>query len=220
MKAFLKKYKHALILTYLPIYLAWFAFLEKTVTSRFHVVHMAVDDYIPFVEYFIVPYLLWFLYVAVAIVYFFFTDVSDYYKLCCFLFVGMTIFLIISTLYPNGHYLRPSVFEHDNIFTSLVQWLYATDTSTNLFPSIHVYNSIGVHLAVARSEKLRQHKWIQIASAVLMMSIVLATMFLKQHSVFDVITAFLTAAVMYSLVYGRELQHNRKNVFRRELQKI
>ncbi len=220
MKKLCQKYKHAWILSYLLLYLVWFAWLEQTVTTRFHVVHVALDNYIPFIEYFIVPYLLWFGYVAVGIIYFFFTDVPGYYKLCHFLFVGMTVFLVVSTLYPNGHYLRPSVFKNNNIFTMLVQALYSADTSTNLFPSIHVYNSIGVHLAVSHSEKLRQYKWVQIGSGVLMVSIILSTMFLKQHSVFDVVTAFIMAAVMYSFVYGKATQPSRRKVFRGELQKI
>ena len=219
-KELIKKYKHAWILSYLLLYLAWFGFLEKTVTTRFHVVHMAIDDYIPFCEYFIIPYMLWFGYVAVGVVYFFFTNVSDYYKLCGFLFAGMTVFLMVSTIYPNGHYLRPSVFADDNIFTDMVQWLYSTDTATNLFPSIHVYNSIGIHIAVSRSEKLRRYKWIQLASGTLMVSIILSTMFLKQHSVFDVITAIILAVVVYSLVYGREWQQNRRKVYQGQLQKI
>ncbi|MCI8893083.1 MAG: serine/threonine protein phosphatase [Lachnospiraceae bacterium] len=209
MRAFFKKYKHAWILLYFPIYLAWFAFLEKTVTRRFHVVHMAVDDVIPFVEFFIIPYLLWFAYVAVGIVYFFLHDVSEYYKLCAFLFVGMTVFLFISTVYPNGHYLRPSVFPRDNLCSTLVRWLYAADTPTNLFPSIHVYNSIGIHLAVSRSQELRKHRGIQIGSGILMLSIILATMFLKQHSVFDVMTALGMAVIMYTVVYGRALQQRK-----------
>lgn len=217
MKVYMEKYKHAWTLLYFPIYLVWFAFLEETVTRRFHVVHVAMDDFIPFIEFFIVPYLLWFVYVAVGMLYFFFHDVSEYYKLCAFLFVGMTIFLFISTVYPNGHYLRPSVFPRDNIFATLVQWLYATDTPTNLFPSIHVYNSIGIHLAVSHSRELRKHRFVQIGSGILMMSIILATMFLKQHSVFDVMTACGMAAVMYVMVYGRELQQ--KRMPRRVLQK-
>ena len=81
--------------------------------------------------------------------------------------------------------------------------LYAADTPTNLFPSIHVYNSIGVHLAISHNEKLKKNKTLQFLSFVLMVSIILATMFLKQHSVFDVCTAFLLAYVMYLLVYRR-----------------
>lgn len=213
----LRRYRHGWTLLYFPLYLVWFAFLEKTVTRRFHVVHVAVDDYIPFVEYFIVPYLLWFAYVAAGMLYFFFRDVSDYYKLCAFLFVGMTVFLIISTVYPNGHYLRPSVFPRDNVFASLVQWLYGTDTPTNLFPSIHVYNSIGIHIAVSHSRELKKRRGVQIFSGILMASIILATMFLKQHSVFDVVTACGLAAVMYTMVYGRQLQP--KKVLDQEFQK-
>lgn len=217
MKAFFKKYKHAWTLLYFPIYLAWFAFLERTVTRRFHVVHVALDDVIPFVEYFIVPYLLWFAYVAVGMLYFFFHDVSEYYRLCAFLFVGMTVFLIISTVYPNGHYLRPSVYPRNNLWSTLVQWLYAADTPTNLFPSIHVYNSIGIHLAVSRSQELRKHLGLQVGSGILMLSIILATMFLKQHSVFDVVTAIGMAVVMYTVVYGRELQQRKvpRHVFQK-----
>ena len=36
-------------------------------------------------------------------------------------------------------------------------------------------------------------------------SIIMATMFIKQHSVFDVLTAFVMAAVMYTLVYRYDL---------------
>ena len=220
MRAFIKKYKHGWILSYMLLYFPWFVYLEKTVTVRYHVVHMAIDDYIPFIEYFIIPYFLWFLYVAVAVMYFFFNNVTDYYKLCALLFTGMTVFLVVSTVYPNGHCLRPSVFENENIFTALVQRLYETDTATNLFPSIHVYNSIGVHIAVAKSENLRPYKWVRIVSGILMVSIVLSTVFLKQHSVFDVITACILIGIVYVLVYKREWQQSRKSVCQRELQKI
>ena len=189
-------------------------------TRRFHVVHMAVDDMIPFVEIFIVPYLLWFGYVALAMAYFFFKNVPDFYKLCIFLIVGMTIFLIASTVYPNGHYLRPRVFERNNIFITLVKGLYMVDTPTNLFPSIHVYNSIGVHLAVMHSEQLKDKRWLRRGSFVLMISIVASTMFLKQHSVFDVITGCITALVMYTLVYARDWQTNRKRSYQRRYREI
>ncbi|MCI9446866.1 MAG: phosphatase PAP2 family protein [Lachnospiraceae bacterium] len=213
LRELLYRYRHGWILSYLVIYQMWFIYVERTVTRRFHIVHMAVDDYIPFVEIFIVPYLLWFGYVAVAITWFFFKDVQDFYKLCAFLFVGMTVFLVVSTVYPNGHYLRPRVFERDNIFISMVKGLYMIDTPTNLFPSIHVYNSIGTHLAVMHSEKLREKKWVRRSSFVLMATIIASTMFLKQHSVFDVLTGCAMALVMYTLVYAREWQFGRRQTF-------
>ena len=212
-KELLYRYRHGWILLYLVIYQIWFVYVERTETRRFHIVHMAADDYIPFIEIFIIPYLLWFGYVALAIAWFFFKDVQDFYKICTFLFVGMTVFLVISTVYPNGHYLRPRVFERDNIFISMVKGLYMIDTPTNLFPSIHVYNSLGVHLAVMHSEKLKEKKWIRRISFVLMCTIIASTMFLKQHSVFDVVTGCVMALVMYTLVYAREWQFGRRDVY-------
>ena len=154
-----KEYKHALpLIIYGIIYLAWFGHLERTVTSHYRVIHVALDDHIPFCEIFVVPYLLWFAYVAVVVAYFFLRDKDDYFRTCTFLFTGMTIFLLVSTLWPNGHHLRPYIMPRDNVFTHLVARLYRTDTPTNLWPSIHVYNSLGCHIAVMHSSRLEKYK--------------------------------------------------------------
>lgn len=203
MKAFISKYKHAWLLLYAFIYMPWFMFLEQNVV-HYSKIHIALDDYIPFNEYFIIPYLLWFAYVAGAIMYFFFTNKQDYYRICAFLFIGMTVSLIICTIWPNGQDMRPVVFERENVFTDMVRSLYLTDTPTNVFPSIHVYNSIGVHIAVMNSAALKKKKLIRAASFILMVSICLATVFLKQHSAMDGFGAIAMAFIMYRLVYKEE----------------
>lgn len=206
MKNLIKKYKHAWVFLYAFIYLPWFVYLEKHVTDDYYIIHTALDEKIPFIEIFIVPYMLWFAFIAVTIAYFFFTDKSGFYRLITFLFTGMTLFLIISTIFPNGQILRPAVFDRDNIFIDAVKHLYQTDTPTNIFPSIHVYNSIGACIAIMHSEKLRQFRWVQYGSLVLGTLIILSTMFLKQHSVIDVAGAGFMAAVMYHFAYAAELK--------------
>lgn len=205
-KSLFYKYRHGLVLLYIFLYIPWFQYLESRKHIHFNVVHLAIDDYIPFCEYFIVPYMLWFGYVTFAVLYFFLKNKSDFYKICIFLFTGMTVFLLISTFYPNIQYLRPETFARNNTFVHMVQWLYHSDTPTDLFPSIHVYNSLGVHLAIINSESFKDNKKVKSFSFVLMVSIILSTMFLKQHSVFDVLTAFVLAAVMHSFVYIKNTQ--------------
>lgn len=201
MKTFIHKYRHALVLLYGLIYMPWFMWLESRADMPYHVIHVGLDDRIPFVEYFIVPYLLWFLYIAAVFLYLFFKDRREFYQYCIFLFTGMTLFLIISTVYPNGHLLRPSEFERNNIFTLAVQLLYQADTATNIFPSLHVFNSIAAHRAVVNNPALRKKRLIRGGSFILMVSIILATMFLKQHSVLDVISGILLGVLMDQLVY-------------------
>ena len=205
-KGLYAKYKHGIpLLLYLTVYLGWFAWLEKANTKNYYVIHVDMDDYIPFCEVFVIPYLLWFFYVAAVVAYLFLTNRQEYYKSFAFLATGMTLFLIISTLWPNGHHLRPPVMPRDNIFTQMTALLWQTDTPTNLWPSIHVYNSMGAHFAIMHCARLDGKKGIKIASGLLSVSIILSTMLIKQHSVFDVITGIALGAVMYALVYRREI---------------
>lgn len=205
--SYLKANKHFFLLLYAAVYIPWFCYVEKKVSadSHFHIIHMTLDDYIPFCEFFVIPYYLWFVYMGLSIVYIAFHDGPSCWKMGVFLITGMTVFLIISTVYPNGHQLRPDTFARDNFCVHLIQNLYTTDTPTNLFPSIHVYNSIGVHLALTHCDKLMSDpkwRWVKPVSLILMTSIILSTMFIKQHSVFDVLTAFALSAFMYSVCYG------------------
>ena len=70
------KYKHAIIILYIPIYLTWFLYLERRDSVKYTDIHCFIDDYIPFCEVFIIPYLIWFLYVAVTLVFLFFHEAS------------------------------------------------------------------------------------------------------------------------------------------------
>lgn len=206
MKEFINKYKHSWAFLYALIYIPWFKYLETNVTNNYNIIYTDIDSKIPFCEYFIIPYLLWFGYVAITLLFLFFTNVEDFYKMCIFVFTGMTLFLIISTIYPNGHNLRPTLFLETNFCTELVQKLYTIDTSTNIFPSIHVYNSIATHLAIIKSDKLKENKYITSILLILMILIVLSTMFLKQHSFLDVISAIILSIAMYFIVYKNKYQ--------------
>ena len=80
------RYKHVWILSYFIIYLTWFGYLERTVTTHYHLIHLPIDDYIPFCEYFVIPYIMWFGYVAFGIAFTALHDKKEFYRLCAFLF--------------------------------------------------------------------------------------------------------------------------------------
>ena len=78
LSALVKKYKHAWVFLYILVYMPWFLLLERHVTTNYHVIQIELDEHIPFIEYFVVPYLLWFVFIAAAFLYFFFTDVPGF----------------------------------------------------------------------------------------------------------------------------------------------
>ena len=58
----------------LLIYMPWFVYLEKRTDVRHYMIHSPIDNHIPFIEYFIIPYLLWFIFIAVTVAYFLIKD--------------------------------------------------------------------------------------------------------------------------------------------------
>ncbi|WP_026528723.1 phosphatase PAP2 family protein [Butyrivibrio sp. VCD2006] len=195
------------VIIYAFVYLTWFFHLEGTKELHYTEIHTALDDKIPFIEIFVIPYFGWFFYCAFFFCLFLLMyDMEDFFKNAAFFFTGMTLFLIISSIWPNIQYMRPAVMPRDNIFTQMIQGLYRTDTPTNLWPSIHVYNAIGTHLAVNNSKRF--DKWLKNSSLVFCILIILSTMFIKQHSVIDVIGGILFAVITNLVVYKSELVVN------------
>lgn len=202
MKLFLKKNKHVLLAAlYLPFYLMWFHYLEKTVQKDYHIIHCSLDSIIPFQEIFIIPYLLWFGLVVAMFLYLGFTNKQDFRQFVLFLFSGMTLYLIICTMFPNGQNMRPVIDPDKNVLTRLISMLWTVDTSTNVFPSIHAYNSIAVAIAAIRNEPLSRKPALLFGIIILCISICLSTVFLKQHSVLDVLGAIIMAMLFYRIFY-------------------
>lgn len=200
------KFKRRLtgVLIFGALYLLAFAWMEQR-DVRIHLIRMEIDRKIPFCEYFIIPYLLWFFFVAATVLYFalFCEDDREYYKLVTTLAIGMVLFVIISYVYPNGHNLRPKL-SGDSIFIRMVQILYKVDTPTNILPSLHVFNSIACGIALLKNRIVKQHRVLCAAIVVLAVSIVLSTVLLKQHSMLDVLVAFMMNLVCYGVIYVKE----------------
>lgn len=192
-KQFIYRYKHIFVALYFPVYMVWFMWLEARVDVPFTYIHCAIDDYIPFCEYFIIPYLLWFVYVfaTLALLFFDLKHLENYYQTIATLIIGMTASLLIYTLFPNAQSMRPTQFTHDNIFTQVISMLYATDTDTNVLPSIHVFNSLAIHAGLCRHATIHKQKIWRNGSFVLCLLICMSTLFLKQHSFLDVAAAIV-----------------------------
>lgn len=198
-----RKYRSLLVMgIYAVFYMIAFFYLEQR-NGAIHEIHFGIDAYIPFCEVFIIPYLMWFGYVAFTVCFLCIKDQEESEKLVSFLMAGMTIFIVVSAIYPNGHHLRPAVFPRDNVFTRMIAVLYASDTPTNVLPSIHVYNSIAIMIAVWRSKCFKGRRLITGFMLALGVSIIFSTVLIKQHSMIDVLLAFILSGLMYSICYKR-----------------
>lgn len=195
-----------LLIAYLPFHLIWYMLLEQiNAGDDYYLMHCALDDLIPFCEWFIFPYLSWFLYMAVTGLYLLVKDSKGFRNFMLLLWTGFFLSCLFITFFSTGQELRPDVMPRENLATWIVGLIYAFDTNTNVFPSMHVIGALAVAVGIAQSEVLQRYRWVQICSPLLCLLIICATVFLKQHSALDVLggVVFFAAAYIIVAVYKR-----------------
>jgi membrane-associated phospholipid phosphatase len=194
-----KKYGHFFLLIVFVFLILWFEYLKKTVVPK-HIMYSSFDSSIPFIKEFILAYFFWFAYMAIGFIYFGLVSRKEFYRLLIFITFSMCTGYIIFMLYPNGQFTRP-VVTGDDIFSKMVIFLYSICETNNVFPSLHVSNAIGVHLSVVYSDKFKNKSLIKTVSFILLILICASTVFVKQHSIIDVLGGVVLAVVIYLIVY-------------------
>lgn len=196
----LGRYQHAKYMLIIPLYMAIFWLEERYITSGYFVSHMRLDDLIPFEEWFVIPYFLWYPLMLGTGAYLFIKDVEGFKNYMLYIGGGFLLIVIFYAIFPNGQNLRPKTFENPNILTDIVKIIYGRDTNTNVLPSLHVVGTMGAMFALMKSPNL-QKWWLHVVNVVLAISICISTVFIKQHSILDVFTGVPLGFVYYFAVY-------------------
>lgn len=198
-----ERYRHLFLLLFWPVFGLLFLAVESGPLSARHYfpIHCSLDDLIPFCEFFVIPYLWWFLALAFMTVYTLLFDIAVFRRFMGFLIITYGITLLIYLIFPTCQQLRPEVFQRDNLLSRFMDGFYDFDTSTNVCPSLHVMGAMAVYFASRDIPRFRGIGWSSFfyLSTV---SICLSTVFLKQHSIVDVFAALPIAFWAGSLLFS------------------
>lgn len=197
------EYNHLWLLSFWPLYILRYLLVENlNPAAVYNPIYSPLDDRIPFHEGFLIFYVLWYISLVLMHLYTMLYDVESFKRYSKFLFLSMGISSVIFLVYPSCQNLRPAEFPRDNLLTRIVGLLYTIDTNTNVFPSEHAIGALAVLAAAINTKSLRSPGKIA-AFAVLAVLISLSTVFLKQHSILDVLAALPICAVAYVLCYRK-----------------
>lgn len=166
-----------------------------------YVVHSPLDDMIPFCEYFVVPYVFWYLLIVISLIWFALYNTENFKGLMTFIIVTQVVAMAIYIIFPNRQDLRPTDFPRDNFFSDIVSLLYTFDTSTNVCPSLHVAYSLGIASSWLK-EKSACGLW-KTFVVIAVILICLSTAFIKQHSVVDAFVAIPVCILAEVIAYGK-----------------
>lgn len=204
------EFRHLWLLAYWPVFGLLFLFVERIWTERTFVsVYCALDDKIPFCEFFLLPYLFWFVYLVGMHLYTLLYDRDAFEKMMRFIIVTYSLAIVIYLLFPTEQNLRPETFVRSNVFTAFMTHFYRFDTNTNVCPSIHVIGSVAVLCTAWQIPRFSTRGW-RFAFAVSCILICASTVFLKQHSILDVLAALPVCAVGWAMVFGRRVPRPRR----------
>ena len=197
------RFRHALLLGGWIAYFALYFLTENLIPAeRCHVIHCALDDRIPFNEGFVFFYVGWYFLVFGSLAWTFFFDVERFRKLQIFIMITQAAAMLTYILYPSVQNLRPAEFPRRNVLTAIMAFIYAFDTPTGVFPSLHVAYSLGI-LSVGLKDPRLPRMWKGLLTfAVIMISA--AVCFVKQHSALDVLSALPVGLLAEAIVYGKD----------------
>ena len=200
-----QKYGHWLYALILPLYLAGFFLEEHFIdgSAPYLVSYMPIDAHIPFCEWWYIFYVLWYPLLGGVGLYLAFRDPKGFKRYMTYIGVSFFTALLLFALFPNGQDLRPDLdtLGRENLFTRLIGVLYASDTNTNVCPSLHVVGSLAAWFAVLHNDRLRRTRWVPIVVGVLACLISISTVMIKQHSLLDMIVGVPYALFLYRLLY-------------------
>lgn len=195
-----EKMKRLSYMLSLPVIGSFYSFLNYDNGKVFSLV-TEIDKLLPFNQYFIVPYLLWYAFFPGMLIYFCFKDPELYKKQLWIINSGMLIcyitYIFFQTCVP-----RPIILESD-FFCELVKATYSRDNPYNAFPSIHVLTCYSI--LIGCRQLLSEKPVLMTTGICTSVLIIISTLFLKQHVILDVVAA-ITLVIILANIYERSQQ--------------
>jgi membrane-associated phospholipid phosphatase len=209
-KADWKKYSPLLLLLILPILGLMYTKTNTYSISNQEVYSLltAVDQSIPFIKAFALPYSVWILYIYVCLIYFFMKDINVYYRaLLTYIVCALLCYLIYSVFQTTVP--RPVVIGSDPI-SELIRYIYSRDQPFNCFPSIHCFSSYMVMRMVWTGSF--RNKWNVTFITGMSSLIIISTLFVKQHVIMDALAGMFLVEVVVagSVLLEQKLKDTRE----------
>lgn len=194
---FIKNNKYTWILIYLIFYLIIFFVLDVAIgaVGAKHILHLPIDDQIPFISAFFFPYMLWFPMLILLLIEFMLRDKQDFVNYWFMMFTGMNICFLVYIIWPNGLNLRVEVAESD-VLGQLMSMIWSLDPPVNVCPSLHVTSSITAMIAVCSAKHMKGMWFKKLVICIFFLVVIASTVFLKQHSVIDLLAGLAVAVFM------------------------
>lgn len=196
------QYRHLLLLLgWIAYFLLYFLTENLIPEENCNPVWCKLDDVIPFNEWFVIPYVGWYLLIVFSLGYFALYNIENFKGLQTYIMITQAVAMMIYIIWPSRQDLRPTEFERENVLTWIMGIIYAADTNTGVCPSLHVAYSLGI--ASTWLKEKSASVFLKVVVVVFVFFVCISVAFTKQHSVIDIYAALPVCLLAEIIVYGK-----------------
>lgn len=182
----------------LVIYEAVIFFLTKPFIQNPYIIGCNLDNMLPFIPHFVWIYIAWYVMLVIVPYYIYLKNKSSFFKYMTTFIITTIIAGIIFVAFPNT-VIRATINSTD-IASSLVKIIYTLDSpGINCFPSIHCLYSFLFIFAIFDTKE-NSYFLSKVIISLLSILVVLSTLFIKQHVIYDALISLAIGCVFWIIV--------------------
>lgn len=185
-------------------------FIGKFFQSEPHIIGDIIDNRIPFLSFFVIFYCLWFVYLLLIPLKLYQKKDKKINTLFWSLIISIVICNIFFMIYPST--ITRATIIGDNIFDKLVKLIYFFDNPPlNCLPSMHCLFALFFIYSTFNNQNFKKlEQYIFLITNIL---IILSTMFIKQHVLYDFLLALIISIPIWLI--SSKIKTNYLNLFKK-----
>ena len=187
------------------------------VTKGSNYPELPIDSQIPLISWFVYPYFLTFPLGLITFFYLAYKDKKAFYTLFLTLIISFAISGIIYA-FAQTEFVKPD-FEPKTFTDKFVVWTWGSTNPVNCFPSQHCFMAYAMILACLSAKQEKMNIFFKIFTIVVAVMIVMATVFIRQHYLLDMVASFVIMFPAFAICHSFKLGEKLMNGLEKRKQK-
>lgn len=186
-------------------------FIIKHYHLKIHYLGSYIDNYIPYITLFVIPYCIFYIYIILGPILVARYNEYFFYRFILAGIIGSVIGAISFLIKPT-YVVIPQLIP-ENFLDHILIFLRSGDYIGRACPSFHCFLSTLVFISIASIYNIKYK--LKVKSFIITSLIILATLFTKQHVIIDSISGVLLAVISWNLAKNVKYIEMLKNIFKK-----
>lgn len=192
-----KELKNILLVCSIIIFNLFVYSVGRAFPDRATIIGTNLDLKIPYIKYFIYFYVSWYFFIFIIPYFIARFDKKSFKEYYLMMIISLFITLIIYIVFPTEMIRTNLDLIGNGITDKIVLLVYKNGSVNACLPSLHVLLSMGYMMPLFNNNKMP--KWLKYLGFISGFGIIISTLFVKQHLIYDLIASIVIVIFAYEI---------------------